>query len=87
MALEFLSYLVSLRDAGDVLVLPRNKPVGFKIGSEEEVCPCVTEVTWTHVPSGHPRRWRGVTEVRQAGETFLLYGFGKMSSAPAAFHK
>lgn len=90
-ALEFQSYLASLKQAGEVLVLPRNKPVGcaqgIVAGSEKEMCPCVTEVTWTHVPSGCTRRWRVVGEERQAGETFLSYGFGKMSSAPAAFHK
>lgn len=28
-----------------------------------------------------------VAEAGQTGKTFLLYGFGKTSSAPAAFHK
>lgn len=74
MALEFLSYLASMKHAGDVLVLPRNKPVGCAQGivaGSEEMCPCVTEVAWTHNPSGSTRRWRVETEVRQAGETFL----------------
>ncbi|KAJ7396121.1 hypothetical protein BTVI_148309 [Pitangus sulphuratus] len=60
MALAFLSCVRI------VLVLPRNKPVGFAQGtvveSKEETRPCVTEVTWTDVPSGIIRRWRVAME-------------------------
>lgn len=48
------------------------------VGSKEEMCPCVMEVTWAGIASGDAQRWRVVTEEIQVSRMTDLVVNGKV---------
>lgn len=47
------------------------------VGSKEEMCPCVIEVTWAGIVSGDARGWRVVMEEIQVSRMMDLVVNGK----------